>query len=343
MSNVEKHIWSTIYENGPEDCSLFRESWYDAWSILNDEVNYTTFTNKSNQHAIFPYFIKKIGPFNFASLAGNYFPRKGLPYSGFNDEIIDDFVSFLDQLPDVSGCQFGPVKKDDPFVSKLVAKLRAKKWKLMLTSTGFDHGMDVPATVEDYMGSISKSRRKKAAYYLRRLEKVGDVNIKHHKSLNERDWQNVFTDLETVENKAWVSDGGDPHFIGPQRQSYWNQLAEDQWYREALNAWVIYLDDKPISYVAAIDIGHERFVLSSSFNKDYSDFRTGSILEIEMMRTTIEQAKVTFMNNGMGDSGYKSAWGNEEFQELCEIVAFPPTLKGLFTYLIALVKTKLGR
>lgn len=343
MSNKDKNIWAVIYEQCPEDCSMFRQSWYDAWSKQNNDVIYATFADHKNQHAVFPYFIKKLGPFNFASLAGNYFPRKGLPYSGVSDELIDKFTTFLLELSSISGCQLGPVKKDDPFIQKLVEKLSSDNWKLLLQSTGFDHGMAVPETVEEYLSSLSKSRRKKTAYYLRRLEKKGVVEIKHHKSLDPDGWRNVFADLEAVESKAWVSERGDPHFIGIKRQSYWNELVNDEWYRKAFNAWIIYVDEKPISYIAAIDIGKERFVLSSSFNKDYSDFRTGSILEIELMSMTIREAKVTFMNNGMGDSGYKSAWGNREFQELYEIIAFPPNIKGRLAYLIAKLKTKLGR
>lgn len=343
MSDVDKNIWALIYDQGPEDCSLFRKNWYDVWSNHNSDVIYATFTDEKQQSVIFPYFIKRLGPFNFASLAGNYFPRKGLPYSSVSDELVDKFSRYLGALIDISGCQLGPVKKGDPFIQKLVEKLSKDNWKLILKSTGFDYGMTVPESVEDYMSSISKNRRKKTAYYLRRLEKTGVVDIRYHKSLNRHKWQQVFADLEAVESKAWVSESGDPHFIGTVRQSYWNELISDEWYREAFNAWVIYLDENPISYVAAIDVGSERFVLSSSFNKEYSDFRTGSILEIELMRMTIEQEKVTFINNGMGDSGYKGAWGNKEFQELYEIVAFPPTMKGRFAYLVAGLKTKLGR
>lgn len=343
MDDKNKHIWSDIYERGPEDCSVFRENWYQAWSDQNSDVNYAEFSDQENRHVIFPYFIKKMGPFDFASLAGNYFPRKGLPYCGTSDELVSSMADFMETLPAISGFQLGPVKKDDPFIKKLVKKLATDGWNLMLTSTGFDHGMAVPDTVDEYMGSISKSRRKKTAYYLRRLEKNADVEIKHHKSMDATAWQSVFKDLETVESRAWVSEKGDPHFIGIDRQSYWKALVQDEWYQDAMNAWIIYADERPVSYTVALDIGQERFVLSSSFDKEYADFRTGSILEIEMMRSTIEQGKVNFMNNGMGDSGYKGAWGNKEFQELYEIVAFPPTLKGKITYLIALLKKKFGR
>lgn len=77
MSNVDQNSWASFYEHCPEDCSLFRQNWYDAWSKQNSEVIYANFTDQNNQCTVFPYFIKNLALLILHRLQGIIFPEKG--------------------------------------------------------------------------------------------------------------------------------------------------------------------------------------------------------------------------------------------------------------------------
>lgn len=350
MSGWGHAHWQAIEATGPDDCKFLRKAWFDSWRMyFSDDrqrhgaMAYGYIGDHESGYAVLPHSFQKRGPFKFAMLAGEFFPRRGIAHSSISDKLIDKTVDYLTGIEGVSGFRFGPVNKNDPFIAKVVEALDQKGWRIMNSVIGHDFGMDVPDDFDDYFADFSKSRRKKTAYYRRRLEAAGSVTFKHHNDLNAEDWEKVFSALEIVESKSWVAKQGDPHFIGPDHQFFWTGLITDEWFKKAVNVWMLYLDGEPVSYLVGLDTGAERYILASSYDEAVAQYRTGHHLELEMLKSTIEEGKVSYINNGLGNSGYKDAWGSKEYIELADIVAFPPTLKGKVAYFAARLMSRFSK
>jgi len=189
---------------------------------------------------------------------------------------------------------------------------------------------------------IWPKRRKKIRYYGRKLEQAGNVEFKLFKSENSSTWQKVFKDLATIESNAWISQTGEPRFLGELNQAFWNKLIASKWYSDALSIWVIYMDGKPISHDVAIDTEKTRYAIACSYDEIVAKLRTGIQLEIKATTHSIGES-VEFINTGLGDSGYKSELGYTQCGEIIEVIAFPPTFRGRLVYLLAEIKYRLDK
>ena len=127
--------------------------------------------------AVFPHFFKKIGFLNFISIAGYFYPHRGIPNNGLSEENINQTVSFLNKIKFLAAFHLGPVKKSDVFISALLETLKDKKWKVISSTTGYDFGRDVPENYDDYLATISKIEKKQLNRRKRNLEKLGQYNI----------------------------------------------------------------------------------------------------------------------------------------------------------------------
>jgi len=340
----ETLIWQRVSEISPAENHFLRKEWFDAWTIFNDtdnnwhkEIGYKYFTDSDNNHAILPYSFQKLGPFKFASLAGNFFPYRAIPNSGESVELINNIADFLSKLGDVYGVRFGSISKSDEFISKLISCLKSRGWKITNSSLGYEYGMPVPSHESEYLESISSKRRKKIRYYGRKLADSGEVEFRLYKSETADVWKKVFEDLATVESNAWISETGEPRFLGDLNQVFWNKLINHQWYSDALSIWILYLDGKPVSHDVAIDTERVRYSIAGSYDENVANFRTGVQLELKAVGHAIDR-QIRLINTGLGDSGYKSDLGYEQCGEIIEVIAFPPNLRGRSAYILARIK-----
>mgnify|MGYP000218123656 CR=1 FL=1 len=342
--------WQAITASGPDDFKFLRKAWFDGSGMYfnDDQQDYVATTygyigNNESGYAILPYGFKKRGPFKFAMLAGEFFPRRGIPHSSINDDLVKKTADYLSAIKDVCGFRFGPVIKDDPFIDEVVKTLDKKGWRFVNSIVGQDFGMAVPKSFDDYHAELSVKRQKKIAYYRRRLEATGTVLIKKHSDLTVKEWKNIFAELEKVESKAWVANEGDPHFIGPNQQLFWVSLVGDDWFKKAINVWMLYLDSEPVSYLVSLDTGTERYILATAYDEAVAKYSTGHRLQLEMLKSTIDEGEISYINNGLGNSGYKDAWGAEKYIKLADIVAFPPTLRGKIAYIAAKLMNRFAK
>ena len=237
MKEELENYWSKIYQHCDQDKQFLRREWFDAWSVYGDDdnnwsggIHYGTISD-DQEVAVLPYSFQKVGPFNFASVAGLFFPHRGIPNTGVSKALADKTVEYIENINDVSGFRMGPVEETDPFTNALINAFKGRNWKLIRSSVGYDYGLKVPASEEEYLANISKKRRKKVAYYGRRLEKTGEVKIKNFGADTKNDWKTVFSDLAQVESNAWISKTGEPRFMGQSNQTFWIELANHQCHR----------------------------------------------------------------------------------------------------------------
>ncbi|MEZ5758865.1 MAG: GNAT family N-acetyltransferase [Emcibacteraceae bacterium] len=349
MTELSEKYWKSMDAGGAPGIRFLRKSWFQSWLNLVQSSNswtrnieYIYVDGTDSNCAIIPYAYQKVGPLKFASLPGAYFPHRGIVNTGPESVLIENAAAKLGEIPGIYGFRMGPVESNDPFVNALTEKLKQNSWKIITMTIGANYGMAPPASVEDYLSGFSANRRQKMRSHARKMDALGKVELKHFNDVDSAIWEKIFKDIETVESNAWVSKSGEPRFMGREKQTYWNELVKDDFYKKALSVWIIYLDGEPVSKKVALDAGGIRYYLTSSYDEKVARFNTGVRMEVEFVSDAIVKG-IKYINNGLGDSGYKTQWGSEYYNDLIDIIAFPPTFKGRFAYMLAKLKAALGR
>ncbi len=343
------HVWSAAppagWNAGLNESTgtkaFLRPAWFAGWSAaFGGEGNWTGSTQYlsvlSGDRLVGALAVasQTVGRLRFASLGGYYQPFRGIVAFDDVPGTTAQMVEGLGELTGFHGVRMGPVPQDDGDLVALVASLRTAGWRVIERRVATGFVLDVPATVEEFDGGLSKKRRAKLRNYWNKMCKVAETELVHHTGGNADDWVRVFDDLGTVEMASWVAESGDPRFAGDRNKIFWTHLAHDAWMREAMHAWVVYHGGTPVSFCFALDAGDTRFVMANSYDARVAEFRTGTKLYHEVIRDAVARGRAR-VDIGMGDSGYKAQWGAEAGSELIDIVAFPPTLKGRLVHLAA--------
>ncbi|KGJ96791.1 GNAT family N-acetyltransferase [Colwellia psychrerythraea] len=325
-----------------DNMAFYDSNWVDAWHCnLIDNSNWTKKLTKNvindvDCKAFWAFGEQKVGPFRFISLAGNFFPFRGVHISKGCREAITAVSNELTSQVDYA-FRAGPTLKDDKFNRELVVTLKNKGWIVLTTALGWNYIVNLPIDIDEL---ISAKRKKKIRYYWKAINKVGSGEIIHFNDICADRWKGVFSDLSQIESKAWISQKGEPRFLGVNNQRYWNQLIQNTAFSKNLNIWVMFLDSKPVSYVTTMDTKTTRFVLSNSYIDEVKDFSTGKKLYLEMITNAIDN-QMKNLDIGFGDSGYKQEWGAEKKSEVIDLFAFPPTIRGRLTRYIFEIKKNL--
>lgn len=337
-------VWEKINASAVSDKQFLRKSWYDAWVILNassdtwdNHLDFRYIDAGDKGAAVFPYGIHKIGPFKFASLAGNFIPHRGIPNSGLEPELIEETVKGISEIDGVDGYRFCPVESTDQFQTDLIGEFRRQKWFVVKKEFDQDLIKRVPGTEEEYLNSLSASRHRKLRNYNRKLEKAGDVEYKYFNDETTETWKSVFKDIEKVEANSWVADTGRPRFMGQDKQNYWNRLVQDDWFSKAIKVIIIYLDGEAVSHDVAIDTDEVRFGLDGSYDKKVARLATGILLEVDAFKQAIKFGLKT-VRNGSGTDEFKKRWGATEGPSTLDLIVFPPTVSGFVRYLLTKFK-----
>jgi hypothetical protein len=347
LKEIEQY-WSMIESSLDNSNSFLRSNWFDAWTIyINDENSWQgniqyEYVSCKNGCVLLPLAKQVVGPLSFTSLAGNFFPHRAFPFTGEPESAA---VAVADKISTVnvgSGFRAGPILFDEPFNEALLSELQKRHWKISINELGYSHRLVLPDEKDQYLDTLTTKRKKKLRYYWNSINKQGDTSIVHTTGLSGTEWTKVFTDLAMIESDAWVSNKGEPRFIGESNIAFWNSLANDVWYQNALNVWTLYLDGIPVSYTIALDAGDTRHILANSYSESVAQFSTGSKLYTEMIFQAIE-SKVNFIDFGMGDSGYKGKWGAEPYRKIVDIYAFPRNLKGISAYCAFYMKKEFAK
>lgn len=342
------HDWTPVTDAGPSDRRFLRPTWFHAWdSAYGDDrnwrrpVRYISVAEGADNACILPLGTQRIGPFAFASLCGSYFPSRGVPFRGDPARLAAASLPLLRDMGSSAGVRLGPVPEDDPLFRALAPVLERDGWSVTRRKVGTDFILDNPGGAEAYQKALSNNRRKKIDYYWRKLQEAGDTTLRHFTDAGA-DWTAVIRDIQTVEVAAWVARDGEPRFLGSRNACYWARLTADPWFGRALNVWIIYHCDAPVSFALALDSGDTRYVIANSFDERVAQYRTGTKIYQQLILDAFERG-LTRINIGMGDTGYKSGWGARPGPDLADMVAFAPTLYGTTARLAARMQEVLQR
>ena len=104
---------------------------------------------------------------------------------------------------------------------------------------------------------------------------------------------------------------------------FWTQTVADEFVASALTFWIMYLDERPVSFSLTFDAGETKFILANLYDEQVKEHRTGNILACHVISRAVDQ-QCRYIDWGMGDSGYKKLWLARPGYGLHDVIAFPP-------------------
>jgi hypothetical protein len=338
-----------LFQNSLSSCGFFRPIWYRAWDLSygNDRnwsgpLRFIPIVCDGAIQAALPISSQKIGPFRFAAIGGAFSPFRGIPYRGDPGIVAQTMVAEFDELRGIDAVRLGPVQNTESLLTSIIVELKKANWKIITETLGVEYVLDNLSTLDNFKATLSKSRLKRIDVYWRRLCRDAETTISHYNSCSESEWAKVFQEFETIESNSWVAKSGDPYFIGEVNQQFWNLLVTDPWFRDSINAWTLYHDGRPVSFLIAMDSDDTRFFFVNGYDERVAKYSTGRILYKEGIYDSFTK-NITRINSGQGDSGYKRGWGGTGTSELVNIVAFPPTLRGRTAFVAGKTKKVIER
>jgi CelD/BcsL family acetyltransferase involved in cellulose biosynthesis len=324
--------WNALLEEAGPGLGLFTPEWYEGWAATaREEGAWTDFrTLVARDRAgrlcgVLPLARRRAGPLRIWAFAGSWQPWRTIVARPADEEPVGRaFGEWLARTA-WEAIRIGPVRRAAAGTRALLAALGAKRvpvWRRSSADLCVFSGTCDLATYRDEV--VGKKTLKTYEYKERRLAKAGKLEIVRVTDASGPRLERLLDDLATIESRSWlVRRGGKLRFVPPRQRRLWARLVETTLGpRGQLDCWMMYLDDRPISFVFALTAGSVRYFIANNYDEAYEKHSPGSILYRHVNEDGIRRGIRTF-DFGDGDLHYKSVWGAQAVTSLDVHFAFP--------------------
>jgi GNAT acetyltransferase-like protein len=177
------------------------------------------------------------------------------------------------------------------------------------------HVMDLPATSEELLPSLSKSVRDNLKRYTRKLEREYGERLVVRRYDAPGDFERAVADLETIAATTYqrgLGAGFTAEHDGPL-----TRIALDGgWFR----AWVLYLDGAPCAFEIGHLAGDSVVIAAKGFDPEYGNHHVGKVLQLKMLEDLCDDPSVDVLDFGFGDADYKRKLGTREWEDTSVLV-----------------------
>lgn len=169
---------------------------------------------------------------------------------------------------------------------------------------------------EDFAAYWSKrpSRLRNTA---QRKSKAAGLDILIHRSFDEAAW----ADYESVYEASWKPEEGSPPFL--------RALAEQEGTAGTLRLGIASKDGRPLAAQLWLVENGEAFIHKLAYREDSKELSPGTVLSMAMFRSALDEDRVSRIDYGTGDDGYKRDWMEDRVPLLRMTAWNPRTLAGL--------------
>jgi len=183
---------------------------------------------------------------------------------------------------------------------------------------------DINFSGADYIAALPKKLRTDTAYCRRRLEKMGNVEIKIIRKNASLD---AYMDAYyQVYAKSWQKREG----VGP---TFHRDLARMSVHKGWLRLGLMFFKGDPIAAQFWITCHDTSYILKTVYDQAYRKHSVGKVLTLEMMKYAIDVDQVKEIDYGQGDEAYKRDWTPKR-RERRGILVFNDNVKGRYLALV---------
>ena len=195
--------------------------------------------------------------------------------------------SILDFATD-NGCLLDiyPLLPDSLALNHLAFLAKERCYTVHTEVLDVSYTMPLPASWEEYLGSLPGKSRHELKRKLRRLERFGKVNFYAS--------QSIARDMEDFLRLFRISRPDKDRFMTPQRETFFRQLADETGRRGWLRLYFMELDSKRVATAFCFDYNNTMYLYNSGFEPAYSDLSVGLLCKALTIREAIAQGKKVY-------------------------------------------------
>jgi CelD/BcsL family acetyltransferase involved in cellulose biosynthesis len=337
-----KQSWEEYLRNAPPLQQLFTYEWYDSWARTcgtcppwTGRVRVLEALSETGQTlALLPLAFRREKGLTFLCLAGNYQPLRGFLCLPERAETVCRALvrTLINECHDWSALRFGPFDTATAERLALVEELRRAPLRcLEIPRARTIVAENIPDSFEEYVRlQLGHGIAKDIRYFERRLRREGDVDIRHFHDPQEPDITALLESCSEIERNSWLpSARGNVRFQTDTDRSFWREvIARSLSPRGQFDAWVLYFNNKPVSFSVAITVKPYRYMVANQFDETFKRYSIGWILNFRAFEDAC-QSCVSFVDFAPGDLHYKSRFGGKEKDLRMDVLAFRHSLAGL--------------
>ncbi|MGI9499882.1 MAG: GNAT family N-acetyltransferase, partial [Geminicoccaceae bacterium] len=335
--SLDEAAWSDLAARVPPCLRFMAHGWWQAWG--ETMLPYDRWRGplrlavardgRGVAQAALPVARQMMLSLPVLSLAGNYKPfRSWLIAEDAPGETAAGLVDFFAGEAGAKALRLGPMKSDMAETRLLLDAFRAAGWRFCRIGQGTEFLLDVPATFDAYKAIVGTKKFQRIRYKKNRLSREGVVRVERFRGAQLEAWRRAIADAAKVEQASWLGRlGGDPNYADPRMASMWQRYFGHEQASAASSIWILYLDDRPISFNATLDSGDCRFLMALAYDEGFKGFSPGKIVALDSIVSAFDDGIRTF-NMGQGATGYKAEWGADREEHLEDWLVLPPTPSG---------------
>jgi hypothetical protein len=326
--------WRDLLARADADQQLFGPEWYTVWSSTWGRTGRWTGRLQAitvrDQDSVLQGLLSisslKVGPMTVRACAGNSVPWRPIVAAAGMEDVVGQQVGRFLAGRSWPVMQLGPLLRSDPASLGLIETLRERGVFVQRRDARLQATLHMPDTWDEYRQEVIGAKAyRKIGYYERRTEKAGRMEIRHFRQPSEADAEALYEALDTIEAASWMATRSDAvaRFTNPDLRHFWTRLTcEYLAPNDLTDSWVMYLDDRPVSFCFTLTSGTVRFVVANNYDQAVSDHRTGSTLYRYMLQEGFDRGIRRF-EFGDGNINYKSLWG-AAYGDSCDTYAVVP-------------------
>ncbi len=200
----------------------------------------------------------------------------------------DFFPALLDDLTGkgIRQLDLAPLRPDSTVLTHLLPIARERKYPVLCQEDGVSVEMDLPATWDEYLASLSVKQRHEVKRKLRRLGEVGDVAY-HCIEVG----QEVCDLTDTFLRLFVLSRTDKANFMTRQMESFFRALAEAMAEIGVLGFGILRLDELPVAMIMRFDYNDTVYLYNSAFDPNFGSLSAGILSKVLCIKESIRRGR----------------------------------------------------
>jgi Acetyltransferase (GNAT) domain len=171
--------------------------------------------------------------------------------------------------------------------------------------------LELPATMDEFMQSRSKSTRDSVKRYRKKVERELGERLELRVYRDESELQTIFADTEPVAAKTYQRGLGVALADTPEQRALLEVGLRHGWFR----TYVLYLDGRPVAFWPGFAYRGTFFIGTPGYEPELSEYRIGTYLQMRMIEDFCADPAISAVDYGFGDAEYKRRFGSESWTE----------------------------
>lgn len=223
---------------------------------------------------------------------------------GRGQEFFEILIKHLRQQG-ITSLDLRPMRADSKVLTELVGVAKSLECEVSCDSEDVTLELELPATWDEFLGSLTGKQRHEVRRKLRRLHEAGEVKYRLVENVKE-----VVDEMETFLALFGLSRSDKATFMTSQMAIYFRSLAETMARVNLLKLFFLDLDGTPTAAVMCFDYNSTMYLYNNGYDGRFSSLSVGLLSKVISIKESIQigRKKYDFLK---GAEEYKHRLGGK--------------------------------